>query len=343
VNTPFESIYVKHSDFSPRQALSDDNVQSETACEPRHANSSNAIKLPFDSSDLQFELDSDMPDHAFKHSSVPINTTNPFLDTYAPESVYQSTSTQLGIQYSSVQEGNVFSEGSITPTNSEQTNVFTPSSKSESKSSKPPPAPPIRRTSSISNPNAITIGTLKSAGISTNYDDMCKNLSLYDEINVLTKSMNDINYSLKYTDFTASPSSISPLGKFEKMPNSQTDSSDKSEYQSVKTLFENYGHLQSNSKSNEEDSQLPLPAPPPEAFLDNTDDANTSVVSLGAQNYHLHHHYNKITNVHREFLETLNSKLSQSPNLNSRFHKRRSSSQSGSEECDSSYSKSYLK
>src|SRR5699024_1309348 len=116
-------------------------------------------------------------------------------------------------------EGNIYSEGSITPTNCELANVdlFSPKTEqqiSSNKTSKPPPAPPIRRTSSISNPNAITMGTLKNAGISPNYEEAGKNLSVYDEINVLTKSMNDINYTLKYTDFTnattSSPSTNSP-------------------------------------------------------------------------------------------------------------------------------------
>lgn len=277
----------------------------------------------------------------YKNPPLILNSTNPFLNSYTPENIYQSTqNTSSQSSYSSAHsEGNLFSEGSITPTNCEQSNVELQSPRTEqelnssSKSSKPPPAPPIRRTSSISNPNAITMGTLKSAGISPNYDEAGKNLSVYDEINVLTKSMNDINYTLKYTDFanaaTSSPSTNSPLQALSSESNRYGD--DKSEYQSVKHVFENHyisPPLTTRPSLEDESSQLPLPAPPPEAFIDMS------------TNQEQHHHYNKITNVHRDFLETLNSKLSQSPLSNqssSRASKRRSSNHS-SDDCDSSLS-----
>ncbi|CAG2104201.1 unnamed protein product [Medioppia subpectinata] len=64
----------------------------------------------------------------------------------------------------------------------------------------------------------------------------------------------------------------------------------------------------------EQSTSLPLPAPPPEAFSD-TESTNHS------------HHYNKITNVHRQFLETLNTKLGQfkpESHISPRLAKRRS-------------------
>lgn len=327
-----------------------------------------------------------------------MKSTNPFLDMFSPDQIQSSN------DHIQNNDGNgIYSEGSITPTNSDvKTNelfgdqnngAITPSG---SRNGKPPPAPPVRRTSSISNPNAITLGTLRNAAINTNYDQMGNNTSVYDEINVLTKSMNDINYSLKYTDFgntqtgtnsTDSPTTTTNAGRRpsnESIGGSGTPklidhSNEKSEYQSVKSIFEGYSssssgigdshhqhslhHHHQLSKEESIDSQ-PLPAPPPEAFMEYTNTSQsqmstggmnnnqhisttTSAATATATNSSMNHHphYNKITNVHREFLETLNSKLSQSPlvhqNNSTRISKRRSSSQSANpDECDQTYSKS---
>lgn len=263
-----------------------------------------------------------------------ISSTNPFLNSYtqATSDYHQNDGGGGGGSNPySIQDSSVQSEGSITPTNYEQASLAQPEvatyGEVKSKSSKPPPAPPIRRTSSISNPNAITIGTLKSAAaIGGNYDQLCKNLSLYDEINVLTKSMNDINFTLKYTDFTNSTA---------QQPKSETKASpDFSSHSSSSELSSRKKPLltSQNSKSfEEESSQLPLPAPPPEAFLDSPTAAPSTAPTSGAGNASSsHHHYNKITNVHREFLEQLNSKLSQSPLVHQgsgRNGRRRSSNQ----------------
>ncbi|KAI2797098.1 MTSS1-like protein [Blomia tropicalis] len=258
-----------------------------------------------------------------------MKSTNPFLDMFSPDQIQSSN------DHIQNNDGNgIYSEGSITPTNSDvKTNelfgdqnngAITPSG---SRNGKPPPAPPVRRTSSISNPNAITLGTLRNAAINTNYDQMGNNTSVYDEINVLTKSMNDINYSLKYTDFgntqigtnsTDSPTTTTNAGRRpsnESIGGSGTPklidhSNEKSEYQSVKSIFEGY----SSSSSGIGDSH---------------------------HQHSLHHHHQ----LSKEESIDSQPKLSQSPlvhqNNSTRISKRRSSSQSANpEECDQTYSKS---
>lgn len=54
-----------------------------------------------------------------------------------------------------------------------------------SRSGKVPPPPPVRRTSSISDPNAITLGTLRRAGVST-----------YEEIKTLKRNLERSNSNL---------------------------------------------------------------------------------------------------------------------------------------------------
>lgn len=293
-----ENVYTKKTDSPSSQVSQLESITSNG----RYGNGNESAISNSLAHENQFSSDSTdsttVDDNSFyKNPPLILNSTNPFLNSYTPESIYQSTqNTSSQSSYSSAHsDGNLFSEGSITPTNCEQqSNVDMNSPRTEqqsssSKSSKPPPAPPIRRTSSISNPNAITMGTLKSAGISPNYDEAGKNLSVYDEINVLTKSMNDINYTLKYTDFanasTSSPSTNSPQAMSSE---NNRYGDDKSEYQSVKHVFENNyisPPLTTRPSLDDESSQLPLPAPPPEAFIDMSTN-------------HEHHHYNKITNVH---------------------------------------------
>lgn len=345
-NIQSESVYAKKTDSPSSQVSS--QLESTVTSNGRYGNGNESstaheLQFPSDSTDSSSTV---VDEHGFyRNPPLILNSTNPFLNSYTPEvSIYQSTNTSSQNSYSSVQsEGNIFSEGSITPTNCElvgNAGPFSPQTEqpasTSTKSSKPPPAPPVRRTSSISNPNAITMGTLKSAGISPNYDEAGKNLSVYDEINVLTKSMNDINYTLKYTDFanatTSSPSSNSPQATVHSTEDSRYNTDKSGEYHSVKNVFENHyisPPMTTRSSIDEDSSQLPLPAPPPEAFIDMS------------SSHPEHHHYNKITNVHRDFLETLNSKLSQSPLANqsssSRSSKRRNSNHS-SDDCDSSLS-----
>ncbi|KAH7642328.1 mtss1-like protein [Dermatophagoides farinae] len=353
--------------------------------------------------DLQFQIDSISSSNNSEKNTIKITSTNPFLSSYNqiqnknddPESFYDKNPT------SSISSNQTYllpsheSDGSITPTNadlqkslmfttsdhSQNSNMMNSIYKSEEKiyqkSNKPPPAPPVRRTSSLSNPNAITLGTLKNnsnnftnnGNNNKHHDDavasnVVKNSSLYDEINVLTKSMNDINFTLKNTDFT-NISSCSMAKQSDKTmiedksyhaqqqsnPNSERD---KNDYKIVKKIFESYNNQQQpiQSSSNifksidsDDGSQLPLPAPPPEAFIAESTIAttmptpsissqNTSSNNNNNNNHHHyqsqhHHHYNKITNVHREFLETLNTKLSQSPLVyqnNAKISKRRNSS-----------------
>lgn len=252
-----------------------------------------------------------------KSNAIKISSTNPFLDSYDEQQsntvaednylqIYKSNQplasdavSKASSMSSAQSDSNIYSEGSITPTNHEYKSIFSapdteppcpPSSRASNVGSgcgKPPPAPPVRRTSSISNPNAITIGTLKSAGVGSNHEEIYKNFSLYDEINVLTKSMNDINYTLKNTDFSGTKETKAAVGS-----NSGTPQRKDSLPPTEQPL------ISSQHSSMEEASQLPLPAPPPEAFAE----TNNPVV-----------HYNKIPNINLDFLATLNTKLSQSP------------------------------
>ena len=100
-----------------------------------------------------------------------------------------------------------YSEGSITPTNPDRSSspildanqpknsYFGPSTTSSTpqRPNKPPPPPPPR-TSNLSNPNVITIGTLKSVGVST-YEEI-RNLginskgSIYEDLASISQNNN---------------------------------------------------------------------------------------------------------------------------------------------------------
>ncbi|OTF83122.1 hypothetical protein BLA29_006132, partial [Euroglyphus maynei] len=327
-------------------------------------------------------------------NTIKITSTNPFLSSYNQiqnknddqESFYDKNTSISSSSNQTYLLPSHESDGSITPTNidlqkslifttnsgdhSQNSSIYKSEEKIYQKSNKPPPAPPVRRTSSLSNPNAITLGTLKNDKNNFNNDDkrhddnnddgsgIVKNSSLYDEINVLTKSMNDINFTLKNTDFT----NISSCGMAKQSMDKQSDKTlnedknyqsqqsnpyserDKNDYKIVKKIFENYNQQQSihssssvfKSIDSDDGSQLPLPAPPPEAFSVAESTIATTMITSSSNNnnnhyqsQHHHPHYNKITNVNREFLETLNTKLSQSPLVyqnNAKISKRRNSS-----------------
>ncbi|XP_027198575.2 uncharacterized protein LOC113792826 [Dermatophagoides pteronyssinus] len=362
--------------------------------------SDNNLKKIGDNDDLQFQIDTISSSNNLEKNTIKITSTNPFLSSYNQiqnktddqESFYDKNPT------SSISSSNQTyllpsheSDGSITPTNTDlqKSLMFTTSDHSQNstminsiykseekiyqKSNKPPPAPPVRRTSSLSNPNAITLGTLKNNNFNNNNNndnsnknhddamalDVAKNSSLYDEINVLTKSMNDINFTLKNTDFTnisscsVAKQSDKTLIEDKNYQSKQQQQSnpyserDKNDYKIVKKIFESYNQQQSSSNifksiDSDDGSQLPLPAPPPEAFIAESTIATTiATPSISSQNTssnnnnnnhyqsQSHHHYNKISNVNREFLETLNTKLSQSPLVyqnNAKISKRRNSS-----------------
>lgn len=233
------------------------------------------------------------------------------------------------------------SEGSITPTNTEkfvtssmemrenwkyaQTGQMRNSvASSNSSSQKPAPATPVRRTSTLSNPNAITMGTLKRVGCST-YEEVKQLVRdpLYanlDEIrklreNLVNKGVDDDKKDLTQTHLTHSETNG--------LPNSQAI------YETVVKANGKKCQIQLNSVivpvEKEDPQMLPLPPPPPEAYSDNEAAALSS------------HRYNKITNIHRQFLETLNNKLAvqQSQRLSPRLTKRRSMSLTRSEDSGS--------
>ena len=254
---------------------------------------------------LQFHLEPDLDQYNIRPKTP---NTNPFLDDYEPPP--------------EVPVNSHTSEGSITPTNPDPMSGWnsgmehsinnttaeygvTGSRRPSTSSGKTPPPAPVRRTSSISNPNAITLGTLKSHYGNLEELKNKQNISLYDEIGVLTKSMNDINNSLKNTDFSG-PST--PIGIENNIRSAQEYRRD-----SMKNMFENYQHPGPGlmSKTNSQDE--PLPAPPPEAFIEHASSNNNyhnNHVS-NQQIYGHHHNPDRIANVHREFLEQLNSKLAQ--------------------------------
>ena len=258
------------------------------------------------------------------------NTNDPSL--YCESHPIYANSSELLADESSV----AYSEGSITPTNPErsasptQDNLTKNSSLSAStltitRTSKPPPPPPVRRTSTISNPNAITIGTLKSAGVNTyeEIQNLSKTYSTYEDINKLTLSLQNLSSIDKLNQSVNNRTSDAVI-----YSNSCMVTNNKhSEYQNVKTMFEGSSnrdtHNVQTGHPSEEASAMPLPAPPPEAFSDSE--------------AHHSHHYNKITNVHRQFLETLNTKWGQfkpESHLSPRMAKRRSISLSGNRDDD---------
>lgn len=217
-----------------------------------------------------------------------------------------------------------------------------------------PPPPPVRRTSSISNPNAITMGTLRKCGVST-----------YEEIKTLKKSgkygtYEDVSRIDSYVDESSNCSSDSNastltnssiqsenLSYFEpiysnlncddfidsKKSAESTESTyresvmkHRSEYKQAKELFENLNRSLSPShfsQSHHEIDDEPLPPPPPEAYTD----CESSMQSTCNKQVN-HQPYNRISNIHSDFLQTLNAKLSvpQQNRMSPRLLNRRSMS-----------------
>lgn len=235
------------------------------------------------------------------------------------------------------------SEGSITPTNPERcvspcSEVYSQNRSSSlsastlaiQRSGKPAPPPPVRRTSTLSNPNAITFGTLKNAGVNT-YEEiqsLSKSYSTYEDINSISTALQNIG--INCCESSKEPVYICNTEIYSNNHSlkSTSNTNKNIEYEAAKSVFESTTNrvsepIQAPHMPEEESTVLPLPAPPPEAFSD-------SEATHG-------HHYNKITNVHRQFLETLNSKLGQFPqsqHISPRLIKRRSMSLTHNSEDD---------
>lgn len=83
------------------------------------------------------------------------------------------------------------SHNSSSSTLSEQSKQIFSSTSTLNRSGKAPPLPPVRKTSSISNPNAITLGTLKNTDLSTYQDikTLKRNMTheIYQEIKKVTE------------------------------------------------------------------------------------------------------------------------------------------------------------
>ena len=295
----------------------------------------------------------DKPLVPLKPNALNYNLSNSMSSTACPTSIDSSLYCESHPIYANSSE--IFndelnvacSEGSITPTNPERCGSpysevysqnrsasFSSSTLAIPRSGKPAPPPPLRRTSTLSNPNAITFGTLKSAGVNT-YEEiqsLNRTYSTYEDINSLAVSLQNISTIGGQTMNEPIYNRCSEIYTNSSCVSNQNSTSNTNihknlEYQSAKNVFESVSNRGSQVMAaphvpEEESTSLPLPAPPPEAFSD-------SEASHG-------HHYNKITNVHRQFLETLNSKLGQSPQSqhSPRLIKRRSMSLTHSHEDD---------
>ena len=231
-----------------------------------------------------------------------------------------------------------YSEGSITPTNPDRSSspildvnqpknsYFGPST--SQRPNKPPPPPPPR-TSNLSNPNVITIGTLKSVGVST-YEEI-RNLginskgSIYEDLASISQNNNtQLKENTKPNNHcnNVNDVSLTPLQTTITNSNEFCTQLNVNEYKKAKNVFEVGSPFQHSGVNSEEMSSNTLPPPPPEAFSD-------------TESSHGHSHsYNKITNVHRQFLENLNNKLAISPKQRTgpRVPKRRSMSLTQSDE-----------
>lgn len=223
------------------------------------------------------------------------------------------------------------SDGSSTPTNAErsaspvvniyqQTGQMRSSVASSSSSQASKPAIPLRR-STLSNPNAITRGTLKRVGCSS-----------YEEIKQLVRdplyaNLDEIRKLRDNIDKPRSDASKVPNGLCRTYSDAINKPSSQVVYQSA---------IQANSRKdvnqsarsailpfvNDDPQTLPLPSPPPEAYSD-------SEATISSRRY------NKITNIHRQFLETLNSKLTQQTHMNPGLPKQRSMSLTRGEDAGS--------
>ncbi|XP_074593666.1 uncharacterized protein LOC141849300 isoform X3 [Brevipalpus obovatus] len=217
-----------------------------------------------------------------------------------------------------------------------------------SRSGKPAPPPPVRRTSSISDPNAITLGTLKSAGVST-YEEIRalkrsiqmsnRNQNQYEELNPRNGQMNRRNMMSTSLTSLVEPiystlDQFSPSHSMHYSPNNPfiTKSPTYDHSNAIKNgngnhnTYHIYDDGQSPSLSRKSVVQIAheldesLPPPPPEAYSDSENHSQSG--------------HNRITNMRKEFLQTLNEKLSvpQNQRMSPKLVKRRSISLSNSDQ-----------
>ncbi|XP_015794201.1 uncharacterized protein DDB_G0283357-like [Tetranychus urticae] len=202
---------------------------------------------------------------------------------------------------------------------------------------KPAPPPPVRKTSSISDPNAITLGTLRSAGVST-YEEIKtlkrhsrnrsggSSFNTYEELN---SDKNAIYYAARKSCLSTSLTSlVEPIYSTLDSNNTGTANYYDSKIVTVNSLgnqekqdasksysqIYNAPHHPASSQQSSNDDDV-LPPPPPEAYSD-------------SENQHIHPSNTKINCSRREFLQTLNAKLSvfQNQRLSPKLAKRRSMS-----------------
>lgn len=230
-----------------------------------------------------------------------------------PRNLAASASTQL------------FSDNSLTQ-NVKDSLVYASSgviSRAGSRSgSRPPPPPPARRTSSISDPEAITLATLHVTGCSTYEEVKTLRKRVGSEANIYA-SFNSISDQPIYSNFatTCSTTPSTPL-KAQAATMCQTElPTSACTTASVVDAGSEAAVPSENRVAGEGAKDESLPPPPPEAFGQGPTSSNPVRSSTGHRMT-----YNRITNVHREFLQTLNETLANSPQqrLSPRLTKRRS-------------------
>lgn len=187
--------------------------------------------------------------------------------------------------------------------------------------SRPPPPPPARRTSSISDPEAITLATLHVTGCSTYEQVKTLRKRVGSEANLYAsfQSMADQPIYSNFASCGTSPStpirsSVVPVTTASGLESPAVSNEDSGQ----RTLTSSNCDVSVAEAAKDES----LPPPPPEAFAQTASPVTTTARSSTGHRMA----YNRITNVHREFLQTLNDKLANSPQqrLSPRLTKRRS-------------------
>ena len=197
---------------------------------------------------------------------------------------------------------------------------------------KPPPLPPVRRTSAISDPNAITLGTLRSTGCST-YEEVKRkstvNLSNYED--PIYCNLDSSEIGSKISDRSSNPSkqessvssSHGKVGSYPTDPDRITAILQKHHRPTPGTSTTNSGintlaSILCNPESRSSDTSSgdgSLPHPP---------QSSSSFITGSGPGHGPH----RLNSVHKDFMQSLNDKLSipVSQRMSPKLTKRRSMS-----------------
>lgn len=277
----------------------------------------------------------------------------------SPSSLTSSTSSSTNrdpVQFSALKSAKSF------PGNPIAESLYSSTGTLSRSSNKPAPPPPVRKTSSISDPNAITLGTLRNAGCSTyeeiktlkrnvrnhsgnggynTYEELnsdrnavyhaarksCLSTSLTSLVEPIYSTLDSNTISIsnpfnsKIVTINTSSHRVSRRDEpCSKSYSATTDSLNHQHQHSTSTAsrppssatLSNYQSSSLMKQRNDDDS---LPPPPPEAYIDSSGDNH-------------HNSHNRIVLTRREFLQTLNAKLSvpQNQRVSPKLVKRRSMS-----------------